>query len=284
MTHSPEHARQRIRVEKRTIIALPTSAEMTELWNFRELVIVLARRDISSRYRQAILGGLWAILQPVVHVGLLSLFLGRFARVPSEGVPYFIFALSGMILWQYLSGAISSSMMHLGTTSVLIKKVYFPRLVLPASATLPSLLDLCVNLVLTLLVVVLCYQHNPIPQIFWLPLFILLAIVTAFGAICWFQSLTILFFDMHHIIPFAMQLWLVCSPVMYPVSIIPESYRVYYWLNPMSTAIAGTRWCLLNVGEQPSFPQLLSVLTAFFLCFTGALFYMRVSKWFADLV
>lgn len=275
-------SRNHIRLEKRSAFLLPTRAEFLELWEFRELIVVIARRDVNSRYRQAALGGLWAILQPLLNVIFLSFFLGRLAHMPSDGVPYFIFCLSGMILWQYFASTISSAMQSLLAATSLIKKVYFPRIILPISAALPHLVDLGVNLLVTFLAA-LVYQYNPTTNLLWLPLFVLLAILTAFGAVCWFQSLSILFHDVRHLMPLAMQLWLICSPIMYPVSIVPESHRLYYWINPMATAVAGARWCLLGSGERPSEAQLISVFTAIVFAASGAMFYVRTSKWFADI-
>lgn len=274
--------RNHIRLEKRGAFLLPTRAEFLELWEFRELILVLAGRDVNSRYRQASLGGLWAIIQPLLNVIFLSLFLGRLAHMPSDGAPYFIFCLSGMILWQYFASTISSATQNLYTSTSLLKKVYFPRIILPTSAALPHLVDLGVNLLVTLLAI-LVYQHALTANLLWLPPFVLLAVLTAFGAVCWFQALCILFHDVRHLMPLAMQLWLICSPIMYPVSIVPESYRMYYWINPMATAIAGARWCLLGSGEQPSAPQLISVFTAVIFATSGAMFYVRTSKWFGDI-
>lgn len=274
---------RRIRLERRKTFSVPTGAELQELIDHRELIFVLASRDVRSRYRHAALGGLWAVMQPLLHVSLLSVFLGRLARVPSQGVPYFIFCITGMLAWQYFSSVVSNSLLNLGGISALMKKVYFPRLVLPAAATLPPLLDLSVNVVITSLIVFLGYQFVPQPQVLLLPVFLALTIVTAFGTVCWFQSLSLLFPDMRHVTPLLMQLLLITSPVMYPVDLVPESYRMYYWINPLATAIEGTRWCLLGIGSPPSTVQLISLVSAALISVSGAVFYLRVSKWFGDL-
>lgn len=275
----------RVRLQRSNPLSLLSLTELKEIWEHKDLALVLAQRDISSRYRQAVLGGLWAILQPLLYVAMLSIFLGRFAKVSSEGLPYFVFCFSGILLWQYLAGTVATSMMHLGSTANLLRKVYFPRLILPLAATIPQLIDVSITFVLTLLIIVFGYHIQlQLDHLVWLPLYALLALATAFGTVCWFQSLSILFFDMRHLIPLLMQLWMVSSPIMYPASVIPESLRPLYWLNPMATVIAGARWSLIGSGDGPVQDQWISVAVAAVLCITGMWFYKRVSAWFGDLV
>lgn len=284
MTASARRPKKHVRVQRRNPLGLPALEDLKEVWDRRELALVLAKRDIHSRYRQAWLGSAWAILQPLLHVSMLSIFFGLLARVPSEGVPYFIFCLTGMLVWQYFSATVSVALLNLSSISVMLKKVYFPRLVLPVAATIPQLVDLVITLAIAIILVTCVFHYGSVFSILWLPLFVLLAMVTAFGTVCWFQALSILFFDTRHLIPLIMQLWLICSPVMYSVSIIPEAYRPLYWLNPIATAVAGARWSILNVGDPPSPFQLLSILTALILAVSGGIFYERVSKWFGDLI
>jgi lipopolysaccharide transport system permease protein len=257
--------------------------KLRDLWQFRELVYFLAWRDISVRYKQTVLGAAWAIIQPFFTMVVFSLFFGRLAQVPSDGVPYPIFSYAALVPWQYFATSINNSSNSLVGNANLISKVYFPRLVIPVASILPALVDFAIAFVV-LLGMILFYGIIPTWNIVWLPLLLLLALVTALGVGLWLSALNVEYRDIRYTIPFITQFWLFASPVAYPSSMVPEQWRWLYAINPMVGVIEGFRWALLGTDTAPGPIVAVSTLVALLLLVTGAFYFRRMEKTFADVV
>ena len=260
---------------------------LRELWQSRELLYFLTWRDILVRYKQAVLGVAWAVLQPVLTMVVFTVIFNKFLGVSSGsyGVPYEIFAYSGLLPWQLFSGALSRAGTSLVGNAALVTKVYFPRLVIPASGVLGTLVDFAISCVV-LGVLMIYYQVTPTWNVVWLPFFVLLALVTALGASLWLSALNVLYRDVQYIIPFVIQLWMFLSPVMYPtdkIATYPDWVQVIYNLNPMTGVIGGFRWALF--GQQAPGGMFWLSTAMVIVVFVGGLFYFRrVERIFADVV
>jgi len=259
--------------------------ELRELWAYRELLYFLAWRNILIRYKQAVLGVAWAVLNPVVTMVVFTVIFNKLLGIGSGkyGVPYPIFAYAGLLPWNFFSGTLSSAGSSLVGSQGLLQKIYFPRLVIPTSAMLGTFPDFIISFVV-LIVLMAIYRFPPTVNVLWLPLLLLLAMVTALGVSLWISAAYVLYRDVQYILPFLVQLWFFVSPVMYPTSKIPPGkWSVIYNLNPMTGVIGGFRWALL--GEQP--PSHLIWLSALmvFVIFIGGLYYFRrMERIFADVV
>jgi lipopolysaccharide transport system permease protein len=268
-----------------TIRASPGWAPLNlrDLWAYRELLYFLTWRDIKVRYRQTVLGAAWAIIQPLFMMVVFSIFFGRFAKVPSDGMPYPIFAYSGLLPWQLFSTALTSASTSLVEHGRVITKVYFPRLIVPASAVLASLLDFAIAFSI-LIAMMLFYGFAPSRAAASLPLFLMLAAATALGVGFWLSALNVQYRDVRYTLGFLIQLWLFATPVAYPSSIVPERLRAVYGLNPMTGVVEGFRWALLGKGQAPG-PMLWVSTAAVAAIFVGGLFYFRrMERTFADVV
>jgi lipopolysaccharide transport system permease protein len=257
--------------------------KLGELWNYRELLYFLAWRDIKVRYKQTALGVAWAILQPVMTMLVFSVFFGRLAKMPSDGIPYPIFVFAALIPWQLFSYALTESANSLVGNQNLIKKVYFPRLVIPMSSVLGGLMDFGISFLL-LLGLMAYYHIHPGPAILLLPLFVLLAVLTALGVGVWLAALNVQFRDVRYTIPFLTQFWLFATPVAYPSSLVPERWRALYGLNPMAGVVEGFRWVLLGKSRGPGFPIVVSTLAVLALLVGGLAYFRRMEKTFADVL
>lgn len=255
-----------------------------ELYKYRELLYFFTWRDIKVRYKQTILGASWAILQPVMTMVVFSLFFGRLARMPSDGIPYPLFSLTALVPWTFFAnGMIKASNSLVGSANI-IKKIYFPRLALPISAVLGGLVDFVLAFVV-LIVMLLVYGVVPTIHIIWLPFFILLAFLTSLGVSLWLAALNVQFRDVRYIVPFIVQLWMFSSPVVYPASLIENPfYRALYALNPMVGVIEGFRWSLLGTETPPSMMTFFSIGVTLVLLVGGAFYFRRMEKTFADVV
>ena len=259
------------------------SIGLKEIWAYRELLYFLVWRDVKVRYKQTALGAVWAIIQPFFLMVVFSLFFGRLAGVPSDGIPYPIFTYCALLPWQLFAHALGESSNSLIANERLITKVYFPRLVVPIAAVLGGLVDFAVAFVI-LLVMMAYYSIVPTWAIITLPAFILLAIITALGVGLWLSALNVQYRDVRYTIPFLIQVWLFVTPVVYPSSIIPEAWRPLYGLNPMAGVVEGFRWALLGKTHPPGALLAVSVL-AVSLIFIGGLYYFRrMEQEFADVV
>ena len=258
--------------------------DFKEIWNYRELLYFLTKRDIKVRYKQTVLGGLWAIIQPAFTMIVFTLFFGRLAKVPSEGMPYPIFVYAGLLPWTYFANAVSNSGNSLVGSANLITKIYFPRLIVPASASLAGLLDFFIAM-FVLGVLMIHYQFVPsILGIFLFPFLLGLTFLCALGVGLWLSAMNVQYRDIRYVIPFFVQIWLFVSPVIYPVSIVNKKYQWLLALNPMAGLIKAYRASIL--GHQPVDWGLLgiSAFIILLLLVSGLFYFRRMEKVFADVV
>ena len=259
------------------------SLGLRELWAYRELLWFLVWRDVKVRYKQTLLGAGWAILQPVAAMVVFSLFFGRLAGVPSDGLPYPIFSFAALVPWTFFSQGLTQSANSVVGSQSLITKVYFPRLAIPIAAVLSGLVDFALAFAV-LLAMMLAYGIAPGPEILALPLLLILALVTALGAGLWLSALNVQYRDVRYAVPFLMQLWLFVTPIAYPSSLLTEPWRTIYGLNPMAGVVEGFRWALLGAIEAPG-PMLgASALAALALLASGAAYFRRMEQSFADVI
>lgn len=257
--------------------------QLRELWAFRELLYFLTWREIKVRYKQTAIGALWAIIQPLFTMLVFSLFFGRLAKMPSDGIPYPLFSLSGLVIWTFFANGLSLAANSLVTNSNLVSKVYFPRLTVPISAVLSGIVDLGLSLLL-LACMILFSGIVPTPRLLWLPAFLMLAFLAALGVSLWLSALNVEYRDVRYVIPFLIQFWMFATPIAYPSSLLHEPWRTVYGINPMAGAVEGFRWCLLGVGKSPG--PILAVSTAMTILLTvsGAYYFRRMEQTFADVV
>ena len=252
------------------------------LWDYRDLLFFLFWRDVKVRYKQTVLGMLWAIVQPGLMTIVFFVFFGRLAGIPSDGIPYPLFAFCGLLPWQLFAFALAESSHSLVANEKLITKVFFPRLIIPVSAALVGLVDFLFGLLVLLAVMV--YWGVPLGLGFWtLPFFVVLTLVAALSAGIWLAALNVKYRDVRYAIPFLIQLWFFLSPVVYPSSMLPERWRWLYSLNPMAGVIEGTRWALLGQAG-PDFRMAVSVTVIGVLLVSGLYYFRRVEKQFADVI
>lgn len=258
------------------------SLRLRELWEYRELLYFLTWRDIKVRYKQTALGAAWAIIQPFFTMVVFSLFFGKLAKVPSDGVPYPIFSYAALLPWNYFAGSLGQSANSLVNSANLIKKVYFPRLVVPISSVLSGVVDFAIAFVV-LLGMMIYYGVRPTAGLALLPFFLLLALVTALGVGMWLSALNVEYRDVRYVVPFLIQFWMFATPVVYPSSLLEEPWRTLYGLNPMVGVVEGFRWALL--GTQPPSAMLgVSALASLAILVSGAFYFRRMEKTFADIV
>ena len=257
--------------------------KLQDLWEYRELLYFLVWRDIKVSYARTVLGVAWAILKPVVTMAVFAIIFGWLVRVPSEGVPYPIFVFAALLPWQLFARALAGSSSSLVANENLITKVYFPRLVMPVSATVAGILDFAIASVV-LFGMMWFYHIVPTAAVWTLPLFVMLAIATALGVGLWLSALNVLYRDVGQACPFLIQVWLFATPIIYPSSLVPESLRVAYWLNPMVGVVEGFRWALLGTGSPPGSMLAFSVLVAMAVLLSGLYFFRRLEQTFADTV
>jgi len=255
-----------------------------ELWAYRELLYFLIWRDVKVRYKQTLIGAAWAIIQPLLTMIVFSLFFGQLAGIPSEGVPYPIFSYAALVPWTFFANGLTNVSNSLVSSGNLIKKVYFPRLVIPLASVLSGLVDFALAFAVLLLMMLL-YGILPTAAIFALPLFILLALITSLAVGMWLSALNVQFRDVRYVLPFLIQFWLFATPIAYPSSLIEnELVRTLYGINPMAGVVEGFRWALLG-SPMPPLPMLLaSALTASVALISGLFYFRRMEKSFADIV
>ncbi len=256
---------------------------LRELWEYRELLYFLVWRDVQVRYKQTALGVGWAILQPFLTMVVFSAIFGAFAKIPSDGVPYPIFAYAALLPWNYFAGAFSRAGTSLVNSANLISKVYFPRLVIPIAAAAAGLVDFALSFVV-LLGMMVFYDIRPTVMIWTLPFFLLLALAGALGVGLWLAALNVRYRDVNYIIPFLVQLWMYASPVAYPSSMIPAQWRPLYGLNPMAGVIEGFRMALLGTASLDWTILALSACITLVLLISGALYFRRTERSFADVI
>jgi len=260
------------------------SEYLPDLWRYRELFYFLAWRDILVRYKQTAIGAAWAIVKPLLTIGVLSYIFGKLAGMPADGVPYPILVAAAMLPWQFFASSVSDSSNSLLAGSELVAKVYFPRLILPGSSMVVNLIDFAVSCVI-LVGLFVVYRFVPSPAIVAVPLFLLLAAVTAAGLGLWFAALIVRYRDIRHLVPFLLQLGLFASPVGFSSDVVPADWQLLYALNPMVGVIDGFRWSILGGAHELNLPALaVSVGVAVALLASGLAHFRRVERTFADVI
>jgi lipopolysaccharide transport system permease protein len=258
--------------------------KLREVWAYRELLFFLTWRDIKVRYKQTVLGASWAIIQPFMTMVVFSLFFGGLAKVPSEGVPYPIFSMAAVVPWTFFANSVTTSSNSLVGSAALIKKVFFPRLVVPISSVLGNVVDFFIAF-FVLILMMFYFQIWPTAAALWVILFTLLAFITALGVGLWLSALNVEYRDIRYAVTFLISLWQFASPVAYPSSLIEnETLRTLYGLNPMAGVIEGFRWALLGTGSAPGPMLWISAAVSVVLLVTGAFYFRRMERNFADVV
>lgn len=257
--------------------------DLRAIWQYRELLYFLSWRDVKIRYKQTVLGAAWAIIQPLLTMVIFTIVFGKFAKIPSDNLPYPIFAYTALLPWHYFSQAVSRSGESLVQSAQLISKVYFPRLIMPIAASLTPLVDFAVAFVI-LLGMMLWFGVTPTWGILALPVFLLLAQSTALAVSLFLSAMNVKYRDVRYAIPFLVQVWMYASPVAYPVSLVPEKWRFLYSLNPLVGVIDGFRWALLG-KENPDFRIMaISAAVVLLLLLGGLVYFKRMERTFADVI
>lgn len=257
--------------------------KLDELWLYRELLYFLTWREVKIRYKQTALGAAWALLQPLSSMVVFSLFFGRLAKMPSDGVPYPLFALTGMVPWMFFANGLSQSSNSLVANQSLITKVYFPRLAIPISAILSGVVDFLIAFAL-LLVAVIGYGRGFGWNVLWLPCFLVLALAVSLAVGLWLAALNVEYRDVRYVVPFMIQIWMFSTPIAYPSSLLGEPWRTVFGLNPMVGVVEGFRWALLGTGRAPGAMFAVSAAATGLLLVSGAYYFRRMEKTFADIV
>jgi lipopolysaccharide transport system permease protein len=270
-----------------TIVIRPSSGwiglKLREIWEYRELLYFLIWRDLKVRYKQTALGAAWAVIQPFFSMVVFSLFFGRLAKMPSDGIPYPIFAYAGLVPWTFFSRGLTQSSNSLVDSANLIRKVYFPRLTIPISDVLSGLVDFAIAFVV--LIAMMLYYGVPISgRIVWLPAFLLLALVSALAVGLWLSVLNVEYRDVKYTVPFLTQFWMFATPIVYPSSLLKGKWRILFGLNPMVGVVEGFRWSLLGAKNSPGPMIIASSAAAVVLLIGGAFYFRRMEKTFADVV
>lgn len=256
---------------------------LRELWAARELFYFLAWRDLKTRYAQTAIGASWALMQPLLSTLIFTLVFSYLAKVPSDGLPYPLFAFAAILPWSLFARSLERSTLSVVTEGGLIKKVYFPRLIIPIAATFINLVDFAVGL-LILIGMMAWYQQVPQWTVLFLPLFVGVALLTALSVSLWLSALNVKYRDVASVVPLMTQLWMFASPVLYPASLVPESLRWYYGLNPMAGVIEGFRWALFGKTAPDWTMVAVSLAVVVLLLIGGVMFFRRVERTFADLI
>lgn len=255
---------------------------LDELWSFKDLIYFMVWRDLKVRYKQTVLGATWAVIQPLLTMAVFAIFFGRLAKVPSDGVPYTLFCYTALVPWTFFSSAISAAASSLISNSNLLKKVYFPRLILPIASVGGVLVDLAISFVV-LIGLLAIYGVVPSLRVLWVPVILLMAVVTATGAGLWLSAINIKFRDVRYAVPFLIQFWMFSTPIAYPSSLIKDPLlKTLYGLNPMTGVVEGMRWALLGT-HAPGSMLLASAAIALLALISGAYYFRRVERGFADI-
>jgi lipopolysaccharide transport system permease protein len=259
-----------------------SSLKLKELWLYRELLYFFIWRDMKVRYKQTAIGAAWAIIQPFFSMVVFTLLFGGLAQMPSDGIPYPIFSFAALVPWTFFANGLTQASNSLVNNANMIKKIYFPRLTMPTAAVLAGLVDFVLAFSVLLLMMV-CFDSSRTINIVWLPLFLLLAIITCLGASLWLSAMNVQFRDIRYVVPFLVQIWFFITPIVYSSSMLEQPWQTLYGINPMAGVIEGFRWALL--GTTPPGPMtFVSVVVAVLLFGSGVLYFRRMEKTFADVI
>ncbi len=269
------------------ILITPTrgwaSLKLNEIWEYRELLYFFVWRDIKVRYKQTVLGASWAVIQPFFTMIVFSLFFGKLAGIPSDGIPYPIFSYAALVPWTFFASGLAQSSNSLVSNANLIKKIYFPRLTIPIAKVLSGAVDFFLAFIVLLIMLVVT-GITPTINVIWLPFLILLAFITSLGTGLWLTAMNVQFRDIRYTIPFLTQFWMFISPIAYPSSMLDEPWRTVYSLNPMAGVVEGFRWALLGTNTAPGKMIFISATVSVLLLISGAFYFRRLEKTFADVV
>jgi lipopolysaccharide transport system permease protein len=274
-------------VEKPLLIIQPTRGwvfpDLSELWRYRDLLVILANRDIRLRYRQSAIGVAWVLIQVAFPAAIFALVFGRLAHLPSEGVPYLLYVYCGLLAWS----PFQQILMRAGGSTVaearLITKVYFPRLIIPLASAFAVLVDVLVSFVVLIIFLVI-FRHPVGWSVLTLPLWVILLVLISTGIAFAISALNVFYRDFMYALPLLIQVWMFASPVVYPKSLVPQHWQLFFALNPIVGVIDGFRWSILGVGTLPWESTLLSIIIAFIVLFAGSMVFRRVEKAFADVI
>jgi lipopolysaccharide transport system permease protein len=258
--------------------------DLSELWAYRDLIYFFIWRDVKVRYKQTVIGAAWAILQPVLTMLVFSLFFGRLAKIPSQGLPYPIFYYSALLPWMYFATAMQAATNIVVENQRVITKIYFPRVVLPVASVMAGLVDFAISFCVFLILMAYYHVMPNGAAIAWLPFFTLLAVLTALGVGLWLSALNAMYRDVRYVVPFLVQFWMFASPVAYPSSLVPERWRWLYGLNPMAGVIEGFRWALTGHGQPPGLLLAASSAAVALLVLSGLVYYHAMEGTIADVV
>jgi lipopolysaccharide transport system permease protein len=256
---------------------------LRELYGYRDLIGFFVWRDIKVRYRQTLLGASWAVIQPLMTMIIMALVFGRLARLPSDGAPYPIFCFTGLVLWNFFAQAINNASASVINNAQLVEKVYFPRLAITLAASLAALLDFAITFALLILIMA-AYGFYPGPESLLCVPLLLVAVALAIGIGSGLAALTVRFRDVRHLVPFLIQLWLFATPVIYPISLLPERWQPFAGINPVSGLVESFRWALLGTGPDPWPILSISLLSAAILALAGLAIFRRMERSFADVI
>jgi lipopolysaccharide transport system permease protein len=275
------------RTDLKTIVIKPSKGwaelNLKDLWIYRELVYFMTWRDLKVRYKQTLLGAGWAVLQPFLTMVVFSIFFGGLAKVPSDNVPYPIFSFTALLPWTLFSKALLDASKSLVSSSHIITKIYFPRIILPLASILAGIVDFLIAFVV-LLGMMVFYKITPTMNIWTLPFFLILALVTALGVGLWLSALNVLYRDINYATHFITQFWMFITPIAYSSTMIPDKWKLVYSLNPMAGVVNGFRWALLGIGEGPGADLMVSIVVAIVLLISGLIYFKRTERLFADMV
>lgn len=277
---------QRLKLRQPTISEPPggrIDLGLRELWEYRELLYYFTWRNVKVRYKQTILGASWAVLQPFTTMVVFSIFFGGLAQIDSNGFPYPVFSFAALVPWTLFQNGVQASGVSMVSNASMITKVYFPRMIIPISAVVSSLVDFFIALGVLFLVAI-AYGIWPTANLLVLPLLTVLAVLTSLGLGFWFSALNVQFRDIGFLIPFFLRIWMFVTPVIYPTSLVSEEWRTLYALNPMVGVIEGFRWAILGTEAAPGFELLISLVVALVLVITGAIYFRKTEFSFADVV
>lgn len=255
--------------------------KLNELWDYRELLYFLIWRDVKVRYKQTVLGAGWAIIQPFFTMVVFSLFFGKLAKMPSDGIPYPIFSYAALVPWTFFTNGLNKASNSLVSNAGLIKKIYFPRLCIPIASVLSGVFDFLLSF-LVLIAMMFYYSLTPTMNIVWLPLLLLLSLGASLGVSLWLSAMNVQFRDVRYILPFIVQFWMFATPIVYPSSLLPEPWRTIYGINPMVGVVEGFRWALLGTNTAPGPVIIVSSFVTLLLLVSGAFYFRRMEKTFAD--